>query len=753
MQGGYGKYQGTWISYRRGREFCRQYGVEDVLRPLLEYDVNGDGTGGAGEPRDTPTKEQAMAANRKRFYNTGTQPTDTRLAGPVSNGTYFSNISPTTSVALAAMNKAARLNSPAPRPAAANTARPTSGVMRRPSQQDAFPGGSQQSMVSQTSYTGDDSGYSTQPGANGEPPRKRMRTTDGDDVNNLENGMAPPVLPLDASMRSATPTEPNESFFYNNENGSMTQDEPNGNAITASANTNQSGDPLTLPPLPAPATSAQKEHLNTILDLFASTPPTPSHAHPPTPPNPSSVPAMSLNLPLDVSANNALHWCATLAKIPLLSLLIKQGASIWRGNSSGQSPLVSAVLVNNCWEQSCFPELLELLGPLVEVRDAQGRTVLHHIAVSCGIRGRAASSKYYLECLLEYLVKRTAPPASGSEDSTSNGTATAPSLVRFLSHIVNARDRHGNTALNLVARIGNRSIIQQLLEIHADPALPNWKGVCAQDFGVGVAVAQGDVAVSQQASQHSFAGDTNMTDYANGNNGVVATARASQTQDLSQDILNSATSMLAQTLDSHRELLRMRTEQIDALNASIQLSSSLQQEEHERLKGLKEQLRVRNERKMRITNLHQTVQAQKARQQDAAKDLSSSGMDVEPIWLSDWLARDPRNTWPQPDLSFATSLPPKAELAARLRANAVHNVTLSERVAELEAQAKERELEARYRRVVTLCTGVEESNVESVLGVLVTAVESERGLMGVVGGGGVGRVREFLRRVEGGGEG
>ena len=34
VQGGYGKYQGTWINYRRGREFCRQYGVEDILRPM-----------------------------------------------------------------------------------------------------------------------------------------------------------------------------------------------------------------------------------------------------------------------------------------------------------------------------------------------------------------------------------------------------------------------------------------------------------------------------------------------------------------------------------------------------------------------------------------------------------------------------------------------------------------------------------------------------------------------------------------------
>src|SRR5215472_4063220 len=42
------RYQGTWINYRRGREFCRQYGVEELLRPLLDYDISTDGSGQPG---------------------------------------------------------------------------------------------------------------------------------------------------------------------------------------------------------------------------------------------------------------------------------------------------------------------------------------------------------------------------------------------------------------------------------------------------------------------------------------------------------------------------------------------------------------------------------------------------------------------------------------------------------------------------------------------------------------------------------
>ena len=544
VQGGYGKYQGTWISYKRGREFCRQYGVEDILRPLLDYDVTADGSGGQGQ-QETPTKEQAMAANRKRFYTTsvdGPRPS----GGPVTNGTFFSNISPTTSVALAAMNKAARLNSPAPRP----------GSMRRPSQQDTFPGGSQQSMMSEGSFNVEgkyDSVFGTQP--NGEPPRKRMRP-------DSQDGMAPPHgLPMDASMRSATPTEPNESFVYE---GAMSQQFLDSN-----------GEPIALAPLPSPTTEDQQDKMGLVLDLFAEAGRTDYSSHPAL----TQLSGEDLNIPLDASANNALHWAATLAKIPLLKLLIQKGANIYRGNAAGQSPLISAVLVNNCWEHSCFPELLEVLGPLIEVRDLQGRTILHHIAVSSGIKGRAPSSKYYLEALLEFLVRIGTHPSSGvgpsgpgaaqvaaaavanmqangdataasSQDSNATPAPTAPivqsskgavSLVRFLSHIVNARDKAGNTALNLVARIGNQSIIKQLLEIHADPSLPNYKGVSAKDFGVGLeqdeqSYMNGGLAGSQQNNMSGTYPPP--TQDGNGVDGDISMSAGSQAEDLGQDVIS-----------------------------------------------------------------------------------------------------------------------------------------------------------------------------------------------------------------------
>ncbi|KAK5700559.1 transcriptional regulator swi6 [Elasticomyces elasticus] len=743
VQGGYGKYQGTWISYRRGREFCRQYGVEDILRPLLDYDVSADGSGGQGQ--DTPTKEQAMAANRKRFYQPSVD--GGRPAGPMGNGgggggngggTFFSNISPGASVALAAMNKAARLNSPAPG---------RGSMMRHPSQhQDGGGiGGSQRSMASQASFA-DDSSYGTQQQqqANGEPPRKRLRRDD-----NSQDGMAPPPgIPQDTSLaRSVSPTEPNESFFHD---GGASQERRGSN-----------GEPLTLPPLPAPSTEEQREKHAVILDLFTETGSRTDYS---THPALTTLSPEDLNMPLDNSANNALHWSATLAKVELSRLLVKKGANMWRGNAAGQSPLVSAVLVGNSWEKSCFAELLDLFGGLIEVRDSQGRTVVHHIAVSSGIKGRGGSCKYYLEGVLEYLVRiGTAQSLTGgvgvkrggtngeasSQESVGSNSKGGVSLARFLAHVVNARDMAGNTALNLVARIGNRSIIQQLLEIGGDPGLPNHKGVCARDFGVGgeVGGGEGGSLASQQGMQ--MVPNTQDSALADGEGEGLGT----QIEELSGEIVESMTAMLTQNLASHKELLRVRTEQIDRLNTQIREFSAMQQADLERLREVKERVKVRGARRDRIEGLKRAIQERKgartaSKRRPAELDTTwLEGEDAEEILESN----TPENLSPTPaQRAFLAThhVPSPKSLQARVNAYLTHNASLQGQADELKGRS--REIEDLYRRVVSLCTGVEEGMVVESLPALVAAVESERG---GVREEEAGRVREFLRRVDGGGGG
>lgn len=471
VQGGYGKYQGTWIKFERGLEFCRQYGVEELLRPLLTYDMGQDGGIAGRGGMDTPTKEQAMAAQRKRLYNSGN---DARTSG--QSGTFFKNISSTASHAVAAISKA-RFDSPAPRMRNGGQSSRPASFSRQPSlqyldnQESGFPGNSQQSMQSFTSERSfnmnaqQDSAYATQSavfshdGNPGEPPRKRIRPSPS--INNSQ----PNNEYYDMSLREPSPTEPNDSFVY-----------------TQHAQHLQHLDtPYALPPLPMENTKAAESNRALLMSLFMDPSRTDFSNHGAF----LSLSGADLDVPIDNTAHTALHWAATLARMPLLRALIAAGASIYRVNGAGETALMRACVVTNNLDMGSFPDLLELLGPTIELSDGRGRTVLHHISVTSAVKGRSQASKYYLESLLEFVVR------SGSAPNSQQAFGAVPSAIksmgigRFMSEIVNAQDKSGDTALNIAARIGNRSIISQLLEVGADAGIANRAGLRPVDFGIG----------------------------------------------------------------------------------------------------------------------------------------------------------------------------------------------------------------------------------------------------------------------------
>lgn len=462
VQGGYGKYQGTWIKFERGVEVCRQYGVEELLRPLLTYDMGQDGGIAGRGDFNTPTKEQALAAQRKRMYNANNEARTSGLSG-----TFFKNISSTASNAVAAISKASRARFDSPGPRGRSSPSKQASFSRQSSMQngDDFPGNSQQSFTSDYNQTIADSAYSTQNTNifNGdEPPRKRQRVVTPAD----SFGYASQSMEVYANNFPGSPTEPNESFMYP-QAGMDVHD----------------GDPVPLQPLPFEVSPEAEQKRNLLMGLFL-----PANADA----NEQSqyevlhnLSPSDLDSPIDASSHTALHWAATLARIPLLRALIPAGASPYRVNASGETALMRASAVTNNSDQVSFPELLDVLGNTIEIRDNRGRTVLHHIAVTSAVKGRSHSSRYYLESLLEWVVRQGSGSAPNSQ--TTNGGAGGPrmGIGRFMSEIVNAQDKSGDTALNIAARIGNRSIISQLLEVGADPSIANKAGLRPVDFGVG----------------------------------------------------------------------------------------------------------------------------------------------------------------------------------------------------------------------------------------------------------------------------
>ncbi|KAI1612819.1 regulatory protein SWI6 [Exophiala viscosa] len=733
VQGGYGKYQGTWVNYQRGREFARQYGVEQHLLPLFEYDITSDGMPGMGQGMETPTKEQAMAAQRKRMYGG-----DGRPITQSSGGTFFKNMSSTAANAIHALNRT-RMDSPSQM-----DGRRSVGPRRQSqSQSQSFTygtdglygqGASQQSMPSMTSQDsfGTNGGIMSQ-GASfadfpttdaQEPPRKRIRPSPQSSFL-----AAPYDGTMDLSLADGTATDADASFFSQPTQSFM------------------ASDPVTygLEPLPYPSGPLEEQKKELLLDLFLDSSRTDFEDHPAF----LRLSGDEFELPIDGSCNTVMHWAATLARIPLVRKLLEKGFNIKRANSGGETALIAACQARNNLDQNTFPALLELLGSTIEVRDGRGRTILHHIAVSSAMKGRAAVGKYYLESLLEYVIKQGAnAQASMSFDGINGANGQTQdsrmTLARFMTEIVNAQDKAGDTALNLAARTSTTTIIDQLIEVGADPHVGNRGGLAPVDFGVGSHVN------SQMLEQNLSMFEAP----------VVANGSPQKSFEEAQEgLMTSIRNVLSQSEADFAAEMKEKKEVLDKTNAALKESGSSLAEERRRLDEARAKVREKEELEQKINNLRQAAAKVRAElnqsqmdspiQESVAVGQADKGLDLDgQLPMVAQLFPDGETdplSMTQEQAQFLSCLERSEVLSGRAKVYQRHNQQLEQMAKTLKARSAE--LEERYKKIVSLCIGADEDKVDGLLDNLVQAVISEQKEMS--GNSQLGRVREFLRMVQG----
>lgn len=593
VQGGYGKFQGTWIPYDRAVALAQQYGVYEQLKPLFLFNVADD----------TPTKEQATAKRRLE------------------------------------------------EPAVAATATATNGFYRTMSRQPSALGRA----------------YST------------LTETDEPEVS------SPKKPKVESKL---------EVFEHD-----LEIDNPNA--------------PFTLAPLSGPIT--EHEHSKEIITQIFLSQDADTLADAV---GESALVDVNLDVAIDELGHTALHWASALARIPLATELVRRGSVRTRGNNHGESPLIRAVLVTNNYDQGSFGELLDLLYPCVPLLDHQHRSVLHHIALTAGIKRRSAASRYYLETLLEWLVKTGGPQAKGSV-----------TLGRFMSETVNAQDKNGDTCLNIAARIGNRAIVQQLLDVGADPSIPNRAGLRPVDFGINVN------GLSVKPLSHS------------------STAVAPQQQS-SQKILDSMQQVLNRLDADFQSEISAKQSGIDELHFKLRTATTRLSESRRNLETLKESERILGELKQKIANIDKATAEEETRFLEQTTELGSIGnYDV------DFDADEPFRVLPVYDAVMAQipeksldeiqidprqinrdQLPPAQVLRARITAYRENEKALKQTIEALNSGSQQ--LEQKFRRVVALCTGVPEDKVDGILDGLVQAVESDPDEVDM------GRVVGFLRKVD-----
>lgn len=435
VQGGYGTFQGTWIPMQRAQELAINYSVYHLIRPLLDFDPAASKAVLAAPPPQG-VKRKADAAAPPAAPAPGAAPPGVPSGVPrASRGTSQQpRFLPLRPRAEALPASAGGLVHALPTPLADEPpAASTSGVPAGsyPAQRSALGAYAAHGYVPQ--------GVAL-PAAGAEP----RATPDAEALDSA----APPAA-------ADAPAAPGAPRFADKAVPPRLGDERERHARELLTGLFVQDTPSATP-APAPL-----ERLHALLRELGF--------------DAARATTSPLDLVIDDHGHTALHWAAALGRLPLVRMLTalppaQGGANMFVGNYAGETALHRSVLVTNAYEQSQFPELLDLLAGSLATRDHRKRTLLHHIVLVAGLKGRAAPARYYLGCVLERLGRGGAGGAA----------------------LLDAQDDEGETALSIAARLGSTHMIKLLLDAGARKDLANDLGITPLDWGICAADDAGE---------------------------------------------------------------------------------------------------------------------------------------------------------------------------------------------------------------------------------------------------------------------
>ncbi|KAJ2681576.1 transcriptional regulator swi6, partial [Coemansia spiralis] len=311
IQGGYGKYQGTWVPFARGVQLCRQYSIYDYVRAILEHDPTASGT----RPDNTPSKADVRRflkiaqTNAARVAN-GAPPASAkreRLAGPApANPKRYRTAS---STATSPLNSDVLGGYQSAAAAAAGHGMPSTPGYLHDDRAGALPQlASPASHFRHGLYSSPAVGYSI------DAPASALNSTWRHRVANDELS-SQTIAECDGggALGADSPAREDQArlmqIFLN--------EEPN--FIPDWLEMDGSGDEKASPAASAAAGGAAQ-------------------------------PCLNLDVAIDEQGHTAVHWAAALARIHVLDLLLCRGADPRRLNYDSESALVRAVQVTNNYD-------------------------------------------------------------------------------------------------------------------------------------------------------------------------------------------------------------------------------------------------------------------------------------------------------------------------------------------------------------------------------------------------------------------
>lgn len=506
VQGGYGKYQGTYVPLELGVTIAKNFGVYDVLRPIFEFKyIEGE----TEVPPPAPKHNHASALNiAKRQALLLKKQKDKQVSVSASSDD-------STSTATSTVPKKR-----------GRPKRPTLSATPSLLKSDTTP--IEQSFNS----------ASARPSYSGHLPSTLSRQdTEQDALQIMTNNMN---LRQEDLASVGTDDEEDDKGVLGNANGnggalsnkrrkyplSMT----NGNGLESQAelltskelfgvsrtsfekrSNQQHNIYLPLQPYHQPSITLSQEnqiyseYFQGLLNYFLDDNNRVRSQLPErliSPPLPLSK--IHINQAIDTEGNTIFHWACSMGNLSIIEFLMRTFTHEINPdvrNNCGETPLMFMVKFNNSFQLRNFPQILEVLGDSMLLVDSNGKTVLHHIVDADNKHKREKFARYYMECLFKKLVDGVKPEPSNDNKKANRGNIgdndegrlgvgmkdgggednaleeeddeDLPSTQvdeeaknELVSKFINHQDSNGNTAFHIAAYNLNKKCIKVFILYH-----------------------------------------------------------------------------------------------------------------------------------------------------------------------------------------------------------------------------------------------------------------------------------------------
>ncbi|VEU23836.1 DEKNAAC104867 [Brettanomyces naardenensis] len=449
VQGGYGKYQGTWVPLSRAVQLAKQFGVFADLQPLLEYTKKE----GSATPPPAPKHHHASSGAAKKAakaHRSATMP-----AIPVKS--LSSKLEDAIPVKRA-------YSSIAEKPAARRGRRRT---LKAPTRSASRLGSLQAASGSVSSATG-----SVTP---------HVESSSDSDSFQLDSDSDAPVPVRTHSGRNLSENSSQAEFLSDADLDKALSTERRSQRARSQERIRQQLQ------LSEEERDPKKIHTQKLLEYFLSSE---DNGNTPLPlfiANEESDTSFDLNQPIDKDGNTIFHWACAMGDLKMCQALLNRGCNFRALNDKGEVPIMRSVMYTNSYTRRTFAKMLDLLRDSLLDADTRGRTLLHHIAFSTSCHTNLPAARYHTEILLTKIAETVQP------------------MERIINYI-NQQDDDGNTALHIMSFNGARKCIRILLGYNARIDIPNARNEFVSDYlyNNNLLGTSGEQGIGSQQTQGSF---------------------------------------------------------------------------------------------------------------------------------------------------------------------------------------------------------------------------------------------------------